>query len=106
MPDRTTGSRLRLERAVFARPTRDAFRGYQVGGFEQRAADVSVDDPNVVENYRIAHDITVRKQRGDASTEDLRVAMVHYRALFEDHRQRRLRDRLRIATSPPPNRPV
>lgn len=60
------------------------FRGYPVGDFEQRAADVSVDHPHVVENYRIAHDIAVRQQRGDASTEDLRVAMVHYRALFED----------------------
>ncbi len=60
------------------------FRGYPVGDFEQRAADVSVDHPHVVENYRIAHDIAVRQQRGEASTEDLRVAMVHYRALFED----------------------
>lgn len=60
------------------------FRGYPVGDFEQRAADVSVDHPHVVENYRIAHDIALREQRGEASTEDLRVAMVHYRALFED----------------------
>ena len=59
-------------------------RGYPVGDFEQRAADVSVDHPHVVQNYRIAHDIAVREQRGEASTEDLRVAMVHYRALFED----------------------
>jgi hypothetical protein len=59
-------------------------RGYPVGDFEQRAADVSVDHPHVVQNYRIAHDIAVRQQRGEASTEDLRVAMVHYRALFED----------------------
>jgi hypothetical protein len=59
-------------------------RGYPVGDFEQRAADVSVDHPHVVQNYRTAHDIAVREQRGQASTEDLRVAMVHYRALFED----------------------
>src|SRR6186713_1179168 len=59
-------------------------RGYPVGDFEQRAADVSVDHPRVVQNYRVAHDIAVRQQRGDASTEDLRVAMVHYRALFDD----------------------
>jgi hypothetical protein len=59
-------------------------RGYPVGDFEQRAADVSVDHPHVVQNYRVAHDIAVREQRGEASTEDLRVAMVHYRALFED----------------------
>ena len=59
-------------------------RGYPVGDFEQRAADVSVDHPHVVQNYRVAHDIAVRERRGEASTEDLRVAMVHYRALFED----------------------
>jgi hypothetical protein len=59
-------------------------RGYPVGDFEQRAADVSVDHPHVVQNYRAAHDIAVREKRGDASTEDLRVAMVHYRALFDD----------------------
>ena len=59
-------------------------RGYPVGDFEQRAADVSVDHPHVVQNYRVAHDIAVRQQRGEASTEDLRKAMVHYRALFED----------------------
>ena len=59
-------------------------RGYPVGDFEQRAADVSVDHPHVVQNYRTAHDIAVREQNGQASTEDLRVAMVHYRALFED----------------------
>lgn len=59
-------------------------RGYPVGDFEQRAADISVDHPHVVQNYRVAHDIALREQRGDASTEDLRRAMVHYRALFED----------------------
>jgi len=59
-------------------------RGYPVGDFEQRAADVSVDHPHVVQNYRVAHDIAVRQQRGEASTEDLRKAMVHYRELFED----------------------
>jgi hypothetical protein len=59
-------------------------RGYPVGDFEQRAADISVDHPKVVENYRIAHDIALRERRGEASTEDLRNAMVHYRALFDD----------------------
>ena len=59
-------------------------RGYPVGDFDQRAADVSVDHPHVVQNYRTAHDIAVREKRGEASTEDLRVAMVHYRALFDD----------------------
>jgi hypothetical protein len=43
-----------------------------------------VDHPHVVQNYRVAHDIAVREQRGEASTEDLRKAMVHYRALFDD----------------------
>lgn len=59
-------------------------RGYPVGDFEQRAADISVDHPLVVEHYRAAHDIALRDSRGQASTEDLRQAMVHYRALFED----------------------
>jgi hypothetical protein len=43
-----------------------------------------VDHPVVVENYRAAHDIAVRHSRGQASTEDLRKAMVHYRSLFEE----------------------
>jgi hypothetical protein len=59
-------------------------RGYPVGDFEQRAADISVAHPRVVENYRIAHDIAVRERRGEANTEDLRKALVHYRALFDD----------------------
>ena len=59
-------------------------RGYPVGDFEQSAADISVDHPIVVENYRAAHGIALRDSRGEASTEDLRQAMVHYRTLFED----------------------
>ena len=59
-------------------------RGYPVGDFEQRAADISVDHPAVVENYRGARAIAERSDRGDASTEDLRQAMVHYRSLFAD----------------------
>lgn len=59
-------------------------RGYSMEDFEQRAADISVDHPHVVENYRAAHDIAVRDAAGKANTEDLRQAMVHYRALFED----------------------
>lgn len=58
-------------------------RGYPMGDFESRAADISVHHPAVVENYRAAHDIAARDQRGQASTEDLRKAVVHYRALFE-----------------------
>lgn len=60
-------------------------RGYPVGGeFEERAADLSVDHASVVEHYRAAHEIAVRDARNTASTEDLRLAMKHYRALFED----------------------
>jgi FtsZ-interacting cell division protein ZipA len=59
-------------------------RGYPTDDFEQRAADVSVDHPNVVTNYREAHDISQRNDQGGVSTEHLRQAMVHYRALFED----------------------
>lgn len=59
-------------------------RGYPVGDFEQRAADISVDHPVVVENYRAAHHIAGRSERGEANTEDLRQAIVYYRTLFED----------------------
>ena len=58
--------------------------GYPVAEFEQRAADISVDHPVVVENYRGGHQIALRHARGQASTEDLRQAMIHYRSLFED----------------------
>ncbi len=59
-------------------------RGYPVSDFEQRAADISVDHPLVIQNYRTAHDIALRQTRGQASTEDLRQAMIHYRTLFQD----------------------
>ena len=59
-------------------------RGYPVQDFVQRSADLSVDHPDVISNYRAAHGISVANQRGKASTEDLRTAMVHYRALFEE----------------------
>jgi hypothetical protein len=59
-------------------------RGYPVSDFEQRAADISVDHPLVLENYRAAHQIALRQARGQASTEDLRQAMIHYRTLFEE----------------------
>ncbi len=58
--------------------------GYPMADFEQRTADISVDHPVVVENYRAAHDIALRHGRGEATTEDLRKAMVHYRTLFEE----------------------
>lgn len=59
-------------------------RGYPLGDFEERAADVSVDHPAVVSNYRAAHAIALRNQHGQTSTEDLRQAMVHYRSLFDE----------------------
>jgi hypothetical protein len=61
-----------------------ASRGYPVGDFEQRAADISVNHARVVEHYRAAHSIALRNSGGTADTEDLRQALVHYRALFED----------------------
>lgn len=66
-------------------------RGYPVDrDFADRAADISVDHPHVVEHYRAAHDIAVRDSQNPVSTEDLRVAMKHYRALFEDLLDRRV----------------
>ena len=59
-------------------------RGYPVSDFDQRAGDISVDHPVVVEHYHKAHEIAVRHGRGEASTEDLRQAMIHYRALFDN----------------------
>jgi hypothetical protein len=59
-------------------------RGYPMEEFEQRAADISVDHPDVVENYRAAYRIAVLDGDGRAGTEDLRQAMVHYRSLFEE----------------------
>lgn len=59
-------------------------RGYPIGEFDQRAADLSVDYPTIIDNYRAAHDIARRHSEGKASTEDLRQAMVHYRVLFQE----------------------
>lgn len=59
-------------------------RGYPVSNFEQRSADISVDHPLVIENYRAAHQCAVRQVRGEANTEELRKAMIHYRTLFEE----------------------
>jgi hypothetical protein len=57
-------------------------RGYPVDDFEQRAADISVEHPELVEKYRTAHGIAQASERGEASTEDLRQSVRHYRALF------------------------
>ena len=59
-------------------------RGYPKSNFEQRAADISVTYPRVMENYRVAHAIAVRTGRADASTEELRTAMIQYRAIFDE----------------------
>ncbi len=59
-------------------------RGYPMSDFEQRTADISVSHPRVVDNYRAAHEIAVRHRQGQASTEDLRNALIYYRSLFEE----------------------
>ena len=59
-------------------------RGYPMADFERRAADISVDHPEVVNNYRAAQAIAVRDRTNRASTEELRKALVHYRMLFAD----------------------
>jgi hypothetical protein len=61
-----------------------SLRGYPVSDFEQRAADISVDHPLITENYRAAHGMAVRQTLGQANTEELRQAMIHYRTLFEE----------------------
>lgn len=59
-------------------------RGYPMVDFEQRAADISVEHPKLVDEYRAAHNIAERHAAGSVETEDLRQAMVHYRGLFDD----------------------
>jgi len=61
-----------------------AARGYPMGDFDRRAADISVHHPHVVEHYRAAQAVALRDRRGEADTEELRQAVVHYRALFDD----------------------
>ncbi len=59
-------------------------RGYPVADFDQRAADISVNHPRLVEYYRSAHSVAVRGGKDEASTEDLRNAMIQYRSLFDE----------------------
>jgi hypothetical protein len=59
-------------------------RGYPVDDFDTRADVVSVDHPHLVENYRAAHGVWAANERGEATTEDLRQSLVHYRSLFEE----------------------
>jgi hypothetical protein len=59
-------------------------RGYPLEDFDQRADDLSVDHPVVVQNYRTARTLALRRQRGQAATEEMRQAVVNYRALFDE----------------------
>jgi hypothetical protein len=59
-------------------------RGYPMEDFEQRSADLSVDHPSVVQHYRAGREIAVLEKHGEANTEDLRQAMIHFRALFDE----------------------
>ncbi|MEV7420965.1 hypothetical protein [Streptomyces sp. NPDC089919] len=68
--------------ALVARLMRD--RGYPTGGYEQQVRDLSVEHGRTLEHYRIAHAVNERSRGGNATTEELRGAMVHYRALFDD----------------------
>jgi len=77
-PTGVVGEADRLVRELMLR------RGYPMADFERRAADISVHHPSVVENYRAAQAIAARTARGEATTEELRKAVVHYRVLFEE----------------------
>ncbi|WP_156840472.1 hypothetical protein [Novosphingobium aquimarinum] len=59
-------------------------RGYPMTDFDHAAEDLSVDHAEVVQNYRKGHEISVRHRASEASTEELRTAMIHFRALFDD----------------------
>ena len=59
-------------------------RGYPMSEFDQRVEDLSVDHPQVIEHYRKGHVIAQMHSRGEGTTEDLRTAMIHFRALFEE----------------------
>ena len=84
-----------------------AKRGYPLADFEHRAADISVDHPSVVSNYRAAQDIRRRNLRGEAETEELRKAVVHYRALFDELLEvREQRPEARPVQSIRPTRPM
>jgi len=59
-------------------------RGYPTEGYDQILADLSVEHANTLDHYRQAHDVSLRAEGGTVSTEDLRLGMLHYRALFGD----------------------
>jgi hypothetical protein len=81
-------------------------RGYPVEDFAQRAADISVDHPQVVDDYRAAHAIAEANERSEATTEDLRKALVHYRSLFEDLLEVSESDHERSTDGPPSAAPA
>jgi len=84
-----------------------AKRGYPLADFEHRAADVSVHHPSVVSNYRAAQLIRQRNLQGEVETEELRKAVVHYRALFDELLEvREQRPGVRPAQSIRPTRPM
>jgi hypothetical protein len=72
-------------------------RGYPQAGFDQRADDVSVNYPRVMENYREAHAVAIRASQPEATTEELRKAMIHYRDIFDDLLQGHVKTALRSA---------
>jgi hypothetical protein len=76
-----------------------AARGYPVGDFDECAANISVNHAVAVTDYREAHDTAVRRERGEASTEDIRRALVQYRALLEDLLSAPAIERARSATA-------
>jgi hypothetical protein len=76
-------------------------RGYPVEDFEQRVADLSVEYGGIVQHYRAAHDLDESNRAGRANTEELRQAMVHYRALFAE-----LLGTRKAEEAAPPSRPV
>ncbi|MGW1998119.1 hypothetical protein [Embleya sp. NPDC001921] len=77
-PDQAVGEADRLVTVLMSE------RGYPTEGYEQQKRDLSVEHARTLDHYRVAHDINQRVGGGDTSTEELRSAMVHYRAMFED----------------------
>lgn len=73
-------------------------KGYPIADFNQRSADISVDHPIVMEHYRAARSIAERNETGAASTEDLRQAVIHYRALFDDLLEQKQSESKRVHT--------
>jgi hypothetical protein len=59
-------------------------RGYPMGDFDNMAADISIDHPSVVAAYRAAQSVATRDARGEADSEELRKAVIHFRALFDE----------------------